>query len=311
MTALATADYVNESLDDLRTRVTYALARAQNDANATTYVATLTTLRTDIKTGSSTEDDLDDNITIAKAGVYAADLGLDAIAEQVSKVINQGNKADPSLPQAKLYFGADTPSKFERPVLGAQLARMHPWPALLAASAVTGLPALAAPATAAVQAGDAAALAFTNAKTARSTFMLGGGKKALFDRWNALAATMFGALGALVHAQPQLNLGSDYAASFFLRGPVAKSQLPETASEAALAVAAKKDELAALEKHQATLAATDLARETEMKKAEAAILTAETTKKAADEAKVAAKDAVKAAEKLKPRKPGKPKKAKH
>lgn len=90
------------------------------------------------------------------------------------------------------------------------------WPALLAKATQPALLALAPAVAAGVTAADGAAADVKAAQIASDKFQLDGALKQLFDACNALAATTFGGLKAIVHDHPELKLGGDWADSFFL-----------------------------------------------------------------------------------------------
>ena len=151
-------------------------------------------LRGDWNPVAAKEQELEEAITVADAGATAADRGLDGASGLVKMAIHKGKRPDLTLPLHKLYFGASSPSFFEKPKLAAHLLAMKNWPSLLAGAAEPELVALVQTVTAAVNAGIAAEKALAVAETARDAFRLGGERKKIFDKWNSLCATTYGAL---------------------------------------------------------------------------------------------------------------------
>lgn len=226
MASLYTPDSAKGPLETLRTLIAFLLARVTSEPHAAAFVAPVQALRADFRLVAAKEVDLHEAVTIAQAGAVTADGQLNAASAQVKNAIHKGKKPDLGLPLHKLYYGSASPSVFERPTLAAQLAAMRPWPSLLSTAAQPELQALVTPVSDAVNLGDVAEKALLDAGTARDAFRLGGERKTIFDKFNALCATTHGALKALVHEHPELGLDSDYPASFFHRGPVPRNAAP-------------------------------------------------------------------------------------
>src|SRR4051794_4865595 len=117
MAGISTANDETESLDTLRGRWRYALARLKSDPIAAAYVPDFTAFGPKLAAVHEKEMDKEDAVTDAEAAAVTADGGLDRLVRQVS---------------AAIYFGDLAPSGFMRPVLSKQLTGMTSWPALLA-----------------------------------------------------------------------------------------------------------------------------------------------------------------------------------
>jgi hypothetical protein len=283
------------SLDVLRTHWRFASARLKSDPNAASYVAGFTTFGTTWATADQQEMALEDAVTDALAAAVAADVQLDALVDAVSVAINGAKRPTAKNPQQKLYFGSTTPAKFKQPILGSELKDIEPWPALLTASTVTALKALATQATTAVQNGTTAAAAVSAAITARDAWTGGGPRKAVFDAFNGLCATAYGGLKAFALANPGLDLGAGYADTFFKH--TAPSPYGKTVNEASDALASAQRKTATAQKHHDTLAAKATTKAAEAVAHEKAVAAAEVAKAASKAAKKAAQAAEEAAKK--------------
>jgi hypothetical protein len=280
------------SLDVLRTHARFATARVKSDPNAASYVAGFTAFMTQWTAADQQQLANEDAVTDALAAAVAADAALDALADAVNLAINGAKKPSASNPQQKLYFGTTAPSKFKQPILGNQLKSMDQWPALLGQSTVPALKALAAQATTAVQNGTTAATAVSAAIAAREAWNNGGPRKAIFDSFNGLAASTYGALKAFALANPHLGLPTNYAETFFQRS--APSPYGKTVNEASAALArAQKKTAVAQKRHDelAAKAATRAAELTAKAKAKETLETAKAATKAARKAEKAAEEA--------------------
>jgi hypothetical protein len=310
MASIYTPDGTKVPLEVLRNLITFLLARVSSDPHAASFVASVKALRNDWNPVAAKELELDEAITIAQAGVTAADRGLDGASGLVKIAVHKGRKPDLTLPLHKLYFGTDSPSVFEKPRLAAQLIAMKTWPALLAKAEQPELVGLVATVVSAVNAGTAAEKVLADAEAARDSFRLGGERQKIFDKFNSLCAKTYGALKALVHDHPELGLVSGYAESFFQRGPAARAEAPVTLDDAIAEVKSLQDQLATATKQRDDLQDKETAHAAQLKNAEAAVLEAAALKKKSDEAELSAQAAVQAAKALAPTPAGKSKKNK-
>lgn len=281
------------SLDVLRAHWRFALARIKSDPNAAAYVADFTAFGPTWVAVNQKELTYEDAVDAADAGVVAADASIDALVDKVSVAIFAGKKVAASQPLATLYFGSLTPSKFKRPILGTELQNVQGWPALLAAAPQPALQALAAPMTAAVNAGNAAAKAFSDALVARDGFRLGGDRRKAFDAFNSLCARAYGGLKAFAHDHPELDLPAAYAESFF-KGSAGPTHGKTVAETAAAAASAQAKAAKAQAKHDAALKAA-AAKEAALKDREAKKAAAKAAAQAARAAAAAARTAKAAA----------------
>jgi len=285
------------SLDVLRAHWRFALARIKSDPNAAAYVADFTAFGSTWAAVDQKELGFEDAVAAADATVVAADAAIDALVDKVAAAIFGGKKvaANPAL--AQLFFGSLTPSKFKRPILGTELQSVQGWPAKLAAAALPALQALAAPVTAAVGAGNAAAKAFSDALVARDGFRLGGDRQRAFDAFNSLCARAYGGLKAFAHDHPELELPPTYAESFF-KGSAGPTHGTTVAETAAAAAAAQAKATKAQAKHDAALKAA-AAKEAALKDKQARVAAAKAAAAAAKTAAAAARVAAAAAAKKK------------
>jgi hypothetical protein len=310
MASIYTPDGTKVPLEVLRNLITFLLARVTSDPHAAPFVAPVKALRNDWNPVAAKELSLEEAITIAEAGVTAADRLLDGASGLVKIAIHKGKKPDVTLPLHKLYFGPSTPSMFEKPKLAAQLLAMKTWPSMLAKASEPELVGLVATVTAAVKAGIAAEAALADAIAARDAFRLGGERKKIFDKWNSLCATTYGALKALVHDHPELGLVSGYPESFFQRGPATVTEAPITLEAANAEVKSLQAQLTIATKQRDDLQSKETAHAEQLKTAEAALQEAADLKKKSDDAALKAQAAVKTAEALAPTPAGKSKKTK-
>lgn len=293
MAGIPTANAATESLDALRGRWTFTLARLKGDPRGAPFVAAFAGFGPTWDAADAQDMALADAVSDARAGAVLADGALDRLVDQVTAAIYGGKKVNVNLPLHQLYFGGATPSAFKRPVLGAQLAGMQKWPAKLAAAAEPALSALAPAATAAFDGATAAAKALSDALAARESFGLGGPRKKAFDAFNALCATTYGGLKTFVHNNPQLDLPAGYAESFFEHATAAGGSAanPATLEGANALVARLEQKLGRARSLQADLQA----KQTSLAAAQAAHAKAVADEKAAKQAVAAAKTAERAA----------------
>ena len=310
MASIYTPDGTKIPLEVLRALLIFLLARVSSDSNATAHAAPVKALRAELNTVAAKELVLEEAVTLAQAKVVAGDRGLDGASGLVKIAIHKGKKVDVTLPRHKLFFGSDSPSVFEKQSLSPQLTAMQSWPDFLAKSEDPDLVALVPTVTEALKVGQAAENALAEAVAARDVFRLGGERAKIFDKFNSLCATTYGALKALVHDHPELSLVSGYAESFFHRGPAARPEAETTLEGANDAVKSLEAQLAKARELRDALQGEAMAHEDRVKIADAARLSAAEAQKKADEAALAAKAAQEAADKLDPTPGGKPKKKK-
>jgi hypothetical protein len=310
MASIYTPDGTKVPLEILRALLIFFLARVSSDPHAAAFVAPIKALRADLNPVAAKEQALEEEIILAQALVVAGDRGLDGASGLVKTAIHKGKKVDVSLPRHKLFFGNDSPSVFEKQSLSPQLTAMGSWPDFLAKSGDPDLVALVPLVTAAIKAGQIAEKALADAVAALDVFRLGGERTRIFEKFNSLCATTYGALKALVHDHPELGLVSGYSESFFHRGPAARPATPATLDDAIAEVKALEAQLVKAMELRDGLQATATAHANQVKLAETAALQAADAQKAADEAALAAKAAQEAADELDPTPGGKSKKKK-
>lgn len=248
---------------------------------------------------------LGDALLEARAKAFSVDLDLNGLLDQVTAAVHGGKKPDLYLPLHQLYFGgAVAPSEAKRPILGTQLDVMRSWPGLLGKATQPALVALAQSVTDGVAAAESATAAVAAAQANLDKFRLDGNGRKLFDSYNALAATTFGALKTLVHDHPELKLGSDWAESFFLHEtrsavPTTVGQAEESLKKARNELAAAEQRVAAAEQRLAQMREKQAANEAAAAAASQAKAAVASAKKETAAAKQKEKEAIEAAKKAK------------
>lgn len=297
MTEPAKLDPDDESLFTLREYWLYTFVRLQSEPLAAPLVQPFADFDPKWEATASTERKLRDAVIRAEANAVAADRVCNGLLDQVSAAIHGGKQPDVTSPLHQLYFGSETPSAARRPILGSQLEMMRKWPGLLSQATQPELAALAAPVTAAVTAGDQAEAALAEARASNAKFRLDGERRQLFDAYNGLVATTYGALKGIAHDHPELRLPADWADSFFRREP--RAQGPATVAQADALVKKLQDQLAAAEERKAALVAETKAAEEAATAAAAAEAALAEAKRATAEAKRKEKEAAQAAKNAK------------
>jgi hypothetical protein len=149
--------------------------------------------------------------------MITADEHIDYLAVAIAATVDALTGRDRDAPRYLRYFGDGPPSKLRRPVLGEQLAVMRTWvPSLTAEDAPPALRPYGGQLGARVAEADQAVQARSEAQRRRADFELGP-RKAFVDRFNAQRQAIYGQLGELTHARPELGLASNFATPFFMR----------------------------------------------------------------------------------------------
>lgn len=270
MPGLPTLKPETTTLQTLRKHWIFLLVRVQSEPLAASFAAPLVAFGPQWDTVAKQATTLSDALYQARASaIFAGDV-LNQLAAQVSAAIHEGKKADVSLPLHQLYFGSSTVSQTERPSLGTQLSSMRPWPGLLAIATQPELLALAPLVTEGVAVADVVETHREAAQSNEDKFELDGELRQLFDDYNALAATTFEGLKAIVHDQPELKLGGDWAESFFLHE--SRAQVATTLAQATAEVKKLQDDLAAAQQRLVELKAKQTAAEAAEAAAQAAVV---------------------------------------
>lgn len=297
MHGIPTLDSTTCSLETVRAHWLYLFVQAKAEPLAAPFVPQLAVFEPKWDAADKQETSLLDAISVTQAAAVVADRGLNRLADQVSTVIHDGKKPDLSLPLHQLFFGTSAPHVFKRPTLGAQLALQRNWPALLAGAPKPALQALVSVAKKAVDAGDQAEKDAAAAEVAWNQFRIVGARKQLVDTYNALAASTYGGLRAIVHDHPELELGTHWAESFFLHST--RSHGPTTVAQAKAIVDGLTVELEAAQGVHDGLVAQAADAEAAQAAAEAAVADAKQAKADAKQKSKEAKAAVKKARKAK------------
>ena len=289
MAGIPTLHFIHTTLDQLRDHLLFLMVRVQAEPLAAAFVPAAQALLPQWDTVDVQHRKLSDAVLLAKAHAIVKDNALNRVADQVSAVIHGGSTVDVSDPTHHIYFAKETTSDFKKPLLGKQLKAMQTWPGLLAEADQAGLKALAPAAASAVSDGEAAEKALAKAGAELDKFELDGPVKDLFDAYNAMAATTFGGLKAIAHAQKAPKLPASWAQTFFLHDTRRAKALGS--AEAEKAVNKLKAELAAAEQALADAKAAEQA----VKEAELAAQKAKTEAEEADKTASAARQKEKSA----------------
>ena len=255
MTGIPTLKPETSSVKKLRNHWIFLLVRLQSEPLAFSFIAALLALSDQIDEVARTATKLEDARLRARAAAISADNGINRLSDRVSAAIHEGKKPDLDLSLHQLYFGSLAPSVAKSGILGAQLLLMVPWPALLAKATQPALLALAPEAASEIQAALAAEAALKAAEVDHDKFVLDGELKQLFHAYNALAASTFGGLRALVHDHPELKLDAGWAESFYLHearnpGVTTVPQAQSAVKKLTLDLAAAQAQLRELEAEQ-------------------------------------------------------------
>jgi hypothetical protein len=159
---------------------------------------------------------LERGIMDAMARKYVVDDRLNGVSAAIAGTLLTENGGDRSDPVFQRYFGNIQPSRFNRPVLGPQLATMRTW----VVSLVQGSPALQAygmQLTECVAEADVAVANEAEAERQLADFKVDA-RKALIDRVNGLRLAHYGQLAEMPHTRRELGLPHDFADRFFVRG---------------------------------------------------------------------------------------------
>jgi hypothetical protein len=151
----------------------------------------------------------------AEARKLVIDDRLNWLSSAIAGTLLAENGGDRSSPVFQRYFNNIQPSRFNRPVLGVQLATMRTW----VTSLVQGSPALQGygmQLSGCVGEADTAVQNEAEAKRQLADFEIGS-RKELVNRVNGLRHAHYGQIAELPHTRPDLSLPRDFAHRFFLR----------------------------------------------------------------------------------------------
>jgi hypothetical protein len=208
---------IDTSVDNLRQEIYHTLARLRAHPFLTTLVVLHEALLTDLLNLQFQEDALDLELLEVEVLVITSDEGIDYLSIAISATLDALTGRDRKAPIYVRYFGATSPSKLRRPVLGEQLAVMRTWvPSLTAEDSPPALRPYGDQLAARVAEADQAVLARSEAQRKRADFEIGP-RKAFVDRLNAQRQAIYGQLAEMTHGRPELGLASDFATPFFVR----------------------------------------------------------------------------------------------
>lgn len=164
-----------------------------------------------------TQDELDlvRELMIVEARKGVVDDELNRLSMSIAGTLLVENGQERGSPAFIRYFGSVQPSRFNRPILGAQLVSMRTWVQSLLQSS----PALQNYGIQLAQVvidADTVVQAESEAQRRLADFELGP-RKAFIDRYNGLRQVLYGQLAELPHTRPELGLPRDFAHRFFLR----------------------------------------------------------------------------------------------
>jgi hypothetical protein len=305
---IPTLEADRESLQTLRDFWLFTLARLISDQpNTTSWLPPYQAFGTKLDACIVQETSCSDAIVLADAKVVAADAACNVQLDLLSALIHGGKKPVLTLPKHILYFGNLSPSDARAFNLGPQLDLMSNWPGLLAKETDQAYLDLIPGVTDAVNVGLAAKQGAIDARLANAKFRLTGPRAQLFDDYNGLAVSTFGAMSSFAHANPGLKLPTEWAYGCFKH--VTRDPGPQTLEEVDAALAKLKDatdKLTVLRGDLVTEAQALATAKANMATAAANLKAAKAAKDAADkaakDAEKAAKDAEKAAKAAKKKK---------
>jgi hypothetical protein len=151
----------------------------------------------------------------ALARKFVVDDRLNVLSAAIAGTLLTENGGDRKSPVFQRYFDNIQPSRFNRPVLGVQLATMRTWVVSLVQSS-PALQAYGVQLNQCVSEADTVVQNEAEAERALADFKIGP-RKELIDRVNGLRQAHYGQLAELPHTRPDLNLPRDFAHRFFLR----------------------------------------------------------------------------------------------
>lgn len=202
-------------LRDVAEEIFYTTARLRAYPFLQTQADQHEALLVDWSQVSQQEMDLIRAIMVAAARKGVVDERLNGLSSAIAGTLLIENGNDRHAPEFQRYFGNMQPSRFNRPVLGEQLATMRTWTPSLA----EGSPALqgyGAQLTECVADADAVIVEEAEAGRRLADFQIGA-RKGFIVRVNGHRQGLYGQLAELPHTQPALELPADFAHHFFLR----------------------------------------------------------------------------------------------
>ena len=202
-------------LPDVAQEITHTTAQLRAYPFLQTQADQAEALLADVNRLTQEQLALERAIMEARARKYVVDDGLNGVSSAIAGTLLTENGGDRSDPVFLRYFGNTQPSRFNRPVLGAQLATMRTW----VLSLVQGSPALQAygvQLNQCVSEADTAVRNEAEAERALADFKIGPHTE-LMDRVNGLRLAHYGQLAELPHTRRDLGLPQDFAHRFFLR----------------------------------------------------------------------------------------------
>lgn len=202
-------------LADQRGEWLYTHIRLGNDPHAKALSKKFGTYEPSWAKAVAIQQQLQDDLIRANIQVDQTDIVLDALVDRVNLAIQVAIASNHPASLFALFFAGVAPSLLKRPVLGAELEAMRPWPKLLQDSGVDALMALSKLVLEAVAAGDAAVAARKDAIAALDHFSALGAGKALLDQLNKLRDNTYGTLRELRTDNPKWGVPADWADSFF------------------------------------------------------------------------------------------------
>lgn len=292
MAGIPTLSY-STTLDALREEWLYTQARIQADSRAQPVASKLAGFDATVASAIKQEQSLRDAVTQADAQIDAADAVLDALVNQVDAALLGATSKDRTSALYQSFFGGLPPYAFKQPVLGPELDSVAAWPARLLASGNATLSGLSTAVQSAVTSGESAVTGSDKAQQALDDFRSTGPARQLVDALNAARGDAYGALLKLRHDNPQWNVPSGWAESFFQHASRGARQ-GTTVARAAAAVASLNQRLQKASAHLADLQNKEAARVKQ--RADKATATA-AAKQAAETARAATKAATAARKK--------------
>jgi chorismate mutase len=248
-----TTDTALETIDE---DLTYALSILQPLAFAAAYAAEYQAMIARCDAVMLQQRTLRRAIVTRQGGVAGIDSRLDGFVDKVDLAVTAITERDPSHPVRQLLFRGVRPSDLKRPVLGAELEALRPWPKELTDTTFPPLVALAPEGAALIDEADDNVVALSAAQDANRVFRLVGERKVFINDVNALRARTQGFLGEYRHTHPTEHLPSDLANLPFRSS---RKSTKKTIEDLDKEIASLKGDIAALESKRAELVAAQVA----------------------------------------------------
>lgn len=203
------------SLDSIYHALLYTLVRLRLDPRLAAFVPCFEQLQAEWEDVSKEERSLLDARAAALAKIDYVDGILDATSDGIASTLLLETGNNRKAPLYVLYFGSQKPSRFRRPVLGAQLQAMRTWSESLKESKIPSLVAYGEALPAQIAAADEAAKGLSIAEQKLKDARLVGVIKGFVDKVNGARKQLHGDVSKMLHDHPEWSLSRDYVTALF------------------------------------------------------------------------------------------------